>query len=98
MEKMKQLNKCPNCGATIAKMVGGIMRCEYCGGEFASPYPPTINVNLGSPEDQAKMYKALRDAGAFKIQTIQPNGLARDIDGNLITQSYMRKRNEQKVY
>ena len=89
---MKQLNRCPNCGATISKMVGGIIRCEYCGGEFASPYPPTINVNLGSPEDQAKMYKALRDAGALRILPATPNGILRDIDGNIITEKYVRER------
>lgn len=68
MEKMKQLNRCPNCGGTFGSIKDGIMRCEYCDSEFLSPYPPTINVNLGTPEEKAKMYKALRDAGAFKIQ------------------------------
>lgn len=87
---MKQLNKCPNCGATIAKMVGGIMRCEYCDSEFASPYPPTIKVELGTPEEQAKLYKAVRDSG-IRMQSIPLNGLARDTNGNLITQKYVRE-------
>lgn len=80
MEKMKQLNRCPNCGGTFGSIKYGIMRCEYCDSEFLSPYPPHIEVVMPTAEETAEMLKQIMngeclqriDADNVVVETIKP--------------------------
>ena len=56
---MKQLNKCPNCGALLPKSRTNTIVCEYCGGEFVNPNP-VIVIGEVDVEELRKIDKTVR--------------------------------------
>ena len=76
MEKMKQLNRCPNCGGTFGSIKGGIMRCEYCDSEFLSPYPPHIEVLMPTAEETVEMLKQIDRT----VHIAEHNGISETIE------------------
>lgn len=76
MEKMKQLNRCPNCGGTLGSIKNGLMRCEYCDSEFLSPYPPHIVVATPTDEEMAEMLKQIDKS----VHIAKHNGISETIE------------------
>lgn len=91
MEKMKQLNRCPNCGGTLGSIKDGFMRCEYCDSEFLSPYPPHIVVATPTDEDMARLKKEVSKPNVLKIRPFGVNDIPRFEDGTPVTSETIKK-------
>lgn len=80
---MKQLNKCPNCGALLPKSRTNTIICEYCGSEFVNP-------NYDNPNEEEILY-ADDKVYTKVIKPFGVNDIPRFEDGTPVTSESVKK-------
>ena len=66
---MKEVGRCPNCGAKLPKGKHGIVKCEYCDSEFADETPRFVIGDIA--DNYLRMVSEYNDFKICRIGSIQ---------------------------